>query len=223
MNISKTKLILQIIIVYAIVLILGWISNNLVFNLHDNWIIVITCVLDIAFISFVTLKADKKPLSSIGLLRLSIWDILHGLTLGVVLYLLQVFPPVLIMRMDISQYGNQFNILPFLSRIVFLTVTIGFSEEIIFRGFLFTKLNQLMKSKILVILASCILFYCAHLPRALTIDLTHIYSTFVTTTLFCGYLYLSKKKTILPLLLAHGVLDTLIGGYGFVLWNFFFS
>ncbi len=222
MKISKTKLILQIFIVYTIVLILGWISNNLAFNLHKNWIIVITCVLDIALISFVTLKVDKKPLSSIGLLRLSIWDIVHGLTLGAVLYLLQVLPPVLIMHMDISQYGNQFNILPFLSRMLFLTVTIGFSEEIIFRGFLFTKLNQLMKSKILVILASCILFYCAHLPRALTIDLTHIYSTFVTTTLFCGYLYLSKKKTILPLLLAHGVLDTLIDGYGFVLWNFFF-
>ncbi len=223
MKTSKTKSILQIIIVYAIVLILGWISNNSMLNLHDNWIIFITCVLDITFIIFVTLKVDKKPLSSIGLLRLSIWDILHGLILGVFLYLLQVLPPVLIMHMDISQYGNQFNILSFLSRIVFLTVTIGFSEEIIFRGFLFTKLNQLMKSKILVILMSCILFYCAHLPRTLIIDFTHIYSTFVTTTLFCGYLYLAKKKSILPLLLAHGVFDTLIGGYGFVLWNFFFS
>ena len=223
MEISKTKLILQIIIVYATVLILGWISNNLVFNIHDNWIIFFTCVLNIAFISFVTLKADKKPLSSIGLLRLSIWDILHGLILGVVLYLLQVLPPVLIMHMDISQYGNQFNFLPFLSRIVFLTVTIGFSEEIIFRGFFFSKLNQLMKSKMLVVLMSCILFYCAHLPKVLAIDFTQIYSTFVTTTLFCVYLYLSKKKTILPLILAHGIFDTLIGGYGFVLWNLLFS
>lgn len=219
---SKTKLIIQIVSVYVFVLFFGWLSNNLILNIQDNWIIVFTCILYIALISFITLKINKKSLKSIGLLRFSVWDCVHGLILGIVLYLLQILPPILIMQMDISQFGNEFNLYSFFSRLIFLTITIGFSEEIVFRGFIFSKLNQILNSKLLTILISCILFYCVHLTRTLVIDVTHIYSTFVTSILFCSYLYLSKKKTILPLILAHGLFDTLIGGYGFILWNFFF-
>ncbi|WP_312650604.1 CPBP family glutamic-type intramembrane protease [Aminipila sp.] len=217
----KTKLILQIVSVYIFVLSISWISNNLVLNIHDNWIIIITCFLEIALIGFITLKVDKKSLSSVGLLHFSIWDFGHGLILGIVLYLLQILPPILIMKMDISQYGSQFDIYSFLSKLIFLTVTIGFSEELVFRGFIFSKLNQLIKSKLLIILISSILFYCIHLTGTLAINWTHIYSTSITTILFCGYLYLSKKKTILPLLLAHGLYDTLISGYGLIIWNLF--
>lgn len=221
--ISKKRLFLQIALVYVFVFLMGWLSNNFKTNIHDYWIIVFTCVFEVALICYITLKVDGEPLSSIGLRRVSILDVWHGVVLGIVLYLLQTLPPILFMHMSVPQYAVPFDISSFLSRLLFLTLTVAITEELIFRGYIFTKLNQLVRSKWSVILISCILFYAVHLPRTLTINGTHIYSTFVTTILFCYYLYSFSKKSIIPLIIAHGLYDTLTAGYGFLIWNFIFS
>lgn len=220
---SKTWLILKIIIVYVFVLLVSWLSNNFKSNIHNNWIIIFTCIFEVLLICYITLKVDGDPLSSIGLKHFSIMDVCHGVVLGIVLYFLQTLPPILFMHMAVPQYAVPFDISSFLSRLFFLTLTVGIAEEIIFRGYIFTKLNQLVSSKWSVILISCILFYAVHLTRTLTINGTHIYSTFVTTILFCYYLYSFSKKSIIPLIIAHGLYNTLTAGYGFVIWNFIFS
>lgn len=220
---SKNRLILQIAFVYIFVFLVGWLSNNFKTNIHDYWIIVFTCVFEVALICYITLKVDGAPLSSIGLRSISILDLWHGVVLGIVLYFLQTLPPILFMHMPVPQYAVPFEVSSFLSRLFFLTLTVGIAEEIIFRGYIFTKLNQLFSSKWSVILISCILFYTIHLPRTLTINGTHIYSTFVTTILFCYYLYSFSKKSIIPLIIAHGLYNTLTAGYGFIIWNLIFS
>jgi membrane protease YdiL (CAAX protease family) len=166
---------------------------------------------------------DEEPLSSIGLQSVSIMDIGHGAVLGIILYLLYTIPLKLFMNMSVTQYPLPFDEMPFLYKLLFISLFTAITEEVIFRGYIFTKLNQLVRSKWVVILISCILFYAVHLPRILTFSGNQIYESFITTILFCYYLYFFTKKSIIPLMIAHCFYIILRAGYGYIVWNAIFS
>lgn len=219
---TKSKNLIEIILVFGVLLLKGLMFNRLPFPWDDNITIVVAYAIDIVIVLFFVVKIDKESISNIGIKAISFVDILGGIILGLVLYLIQILPPIIFMNMDISQFVEQPKWLPLFFRFVFLAVTVGLGEELVFRGFLLIKMEKIIKYKWVAVFFNCILFYVLHLSKAFVFDWTQVYSTFVTTIILCIYLYNSKRKSIFPLIIAHAILDTLLGAPGFYLLNIFF-
>lgn len=217
----KIKMSVEIILIYSFLWFKGLLVNRLIFPWSDNLVVVVSYVIDIALILFFVVKIDKEPVSNIGIKMISPVDILGGFVLGLILYLVQILPPIIFMHMDISQFIDSPQWLPLFFRFLFLLVTVGLGEELVFRGFLLRRLEGIVSFKTAAVLINCLLFYIMHLPKAFVFDWTQIYSTFATTIVLSVYFYKSKKRSILPLIIAHAMLDLLLGAPGFYLLNIF--
>ena len=105
--------------------------------------------------------------------------------------------------------GLQGNLILFLSWVVIGWVVGGFAEEMIFRGFLLNRcesmLSNLRFSTVLAIVFQAIIFAAVHfynrgLPAAITIG---------AVGLAMGTFYIKFGRSLWPLILAHGTIDTL--------------
>lgn len=221
---TKRKSILEISLIFVFLWLKGFIVNRLTLPWDENLMIVLSYAIDVILILFYVVKIDKVPLSRIGIRSISLVDILGGFGLGLVLYLVQVLPPVIFMHMDISQFVEPLQLVPLLIRFVFLMVTVGLGEELVFRGFLLYKLEGIVSEKVVAVFFNCLLFYGIHLlTQEFVFDWTRVYSTFATTIVLCVYWYSSKNKSIFPLVIAHALLDLLLGAPGFYLLNLFWK
>jgi membrane protease YdiL (CAAX protease family) len=163
---------------------------------------------------------DGEPLSSIGLRSVSILDIGHGVVLGVVLYLLYSVPIELFTNVSVTaDYPLPFSEMPFLYTILLVSFFNLITDEVIFRGYIFTKLNQLFLSKWSVILINFILIYSINLSMTLKFNGVNMYGAFITTVLYCYYLYYFSRKSIIPLIIADCLVIILRAGYGFIIWD----
>lgn len=218
---TKRKCLIEILLFICFLWLKGVWVNHLTFPINDNVIVVVSYAIDVFLILFVVTKIDKETVSNIGIKRISFWDIVYGFLLGIGLYLVQILPPIIFMHMDISQFTEAPQWLPLLLRFLFLTITVGLGEELVFRGFLLRRLEGVFKYRLAVVFINGLLFYVLHLTKEFVFDWTQVYSTFATTIVLCGYLYGSKKKSIFPLVIAHGMLDVLLGVPGFYFLNIF--
>lgn len=218
---TKKNRVIEIILIFAVLWMKGFLVNRLDFPWDSSLTIVISYALDVLFVLFFVVRCDREPLSVIGIKAISIWDILGGFILGIILYLVQIIPPVMFMHMDISSFTDSPAWLPLLSSFLFLIVTVGVGEEVVFRGFFLHKIEQVVPYKSVAVLFNCVLFYLLHVAKDFVFDWTHVYSTFATTIVLCIYFYATKKKSILPLIIAHAILDTLLGAPGFFFLNLF--
>ena len=216
---SKRKYLIEILLVFSFLWLKGLLINNFPFRFDDNVIVVVSYAIDILLILFIVINIEKKFISSIGIKSISFWDIFSGFVLGVVLYLVQILPPIIFMNMDISQFVEAPRWMPLFFRFLFLVVTVGLGEELVFRGFLLQRLEWVFKYKLIAVFLNCFIFYIFHLTKAFVFVWTQVYSTFATTIIFCVYLYGSKKKSIFPVVIAHGMLDVLLGAPGFYFLN----
>ena len=216
----KTKLTLQTALVYLCVLLMSFLLRNYKSNIHYQWIITFISIFEIALICYITRKVDGEPLSSIGLRSVSILDIGHGVVLGVVLYLLYCVPIELFTNVSVTaDYPLPFSEMPFLYTILLVSFFNLITDEVIFRGYIFTKLNQLFLSKWSVILINFILIYSINLSMTLKFNGVNMYGAFITTVLYCYYLYYFSRKSIIPLIIADCLVIILRAGYGFIIWD----
>lgn len=216
----KTKLTLQTAFVYLFVLLMSFLLRNYKSNIHYQWIITFISIFEIALICYITRKVDGEPLSSIGLRSVSILDIGHGVVLGVVLYLLYSVPIELFTNVSVTaDYPLPFSEMPFLYTILLVSFFNLITDEVIFRGYIFTKLNQLFLSKWSVILINFILIYGINLSMTLKFNGVNMYGAFITTVLYCYYLYYFSRKSIIPLIIADCLVIILRAGYGFIIWD----
>jgi hypothetical protein len=112
---------------------------------------------------WVVKKIEKNPLSSLGLTKKNLFPALYwGIGLGIVF----AFEGLLA---NIFKYGGlntealNLNPGPFLGSLV-LSLATAFSEETLFRGFIFSRLRQIRKNEIFANLISALLFVVIHLP-----------------------------------------------------------
>ncbi|WP_349674727.1 CPBP family intramembrane glutamic endopeptidase [Lacrimispora sp.] len=219
---AKSKITLQIASIYIFVLLMGFLLRNYETNKHYQWILIFISIFEIAMICYITGKVDGEPLSSIGLRSFSIMDIVHGAVLGVVLYLLYSVPTELFTNVSVT-ISYPFKEMPFLYTLLLISFINKITEEVIFRGYIFTKLNQLLSSKCAVILISFLLIYVINLSVTLRFVGVNMYGTFITTVLYCYYLYSFSRKSIIPLIISDGVLIILRAGYGYIIWDAIYS
>jgi len=219
---AKNKITLQIALIYIFVLLMGFLLRNYETNKHYQWIIIFIGIFEIAMICYITGKVDGEPLGNIGVRSVSIMDIVHGVVLGVVLYLLYSVPTELFTNISVT-VSFPFKEMPFLYTLLLISFINKITEEVIFRGYIFTKLNQLLSSKYSVILISFLLIYLVNLSKALKFNGLNLYGSLITTILYCYYLYSSSRKSIIPLIISDGLVIILRAGYGNVIWDAIYS
>lgn len=199
----------EIILCFALLASLAFFSHLCENILHIDglWTGVLSYLIPCAALVFYVGKIEKAPLSSIGLGRFCPRDIPAGLLLGLCMFALQQIP-LLLMKMDYSVYAMQPDpaYITVISLYCFLCV--GFAEELIFRGFILHKTLSLCGSKILSVGINILLFYAIHF-YSMQFVFGEFYNIAANVLLLCLYLFLSRRKSIVPLMIAHGFYDTL--------------
>lgn len=165
------------------------------------------CLLPCAVLIFYVLKIEKAPLSSIGLQKFRLPDIPIGLFLGLGMFALQQIP-LLLMRIDYSVYAMEPDPGHIAAVSLYCFLCVGFAEELVFRGFILHKTLSLCRSKILSVAVNILLFYIIHFS-SMQFIFGEFYNIATNVIILCVYLFISRRRSIVPLMIAHGFYDTL--------------
>ncbi len=206
---EKMKLGLEIfacgLAAICIPVFVGWIEALL--NTEALWTGIAAYLISVFLILFYVVKIEKKSLTNIGLKKPCLADIPKGLLLGFFMFILQQIP-LLILRMDYSSFAAQPDPAYMLVMTAYCFLCVGFAEELIFRGFLLHKTLELCGSKIAAVGLNILLFYGVHWS-AMQFTFGELYNLSVNTLVFCVFLFKSRGKSIIPLIIAHGFYDVL--------------
>lgn len=177
-------------------------------NADGLWVGVLTYFLSAAVIIWYVVKIENKPVSYIGLKRAALSDLPKGLLLGLGMFAVQQIP-LLLMKMDYSVMASapDWNRIIIMSLYCFLCV--GFTEELLFRGFILKKTQELCSQKAVIVAINCLLFYAFHWPPVRFV-FGEFFNTTVNTIILCVCFYNSRNKSIVPLMIAHGFYDILV-------------
>lgn len=156
---------------------------------------------------FLVMKVDKQPVLAIGLKKPLFWDIPKGLLLGCGMFTVQQLPLVL-MGADYSGYAMEPDFGAMLGVSLYCFLCVGVVEELMFRGFILHKTQQIWKSRAVCVGVNIVLFYAVHL-FPLRFVFGEFYSIAVNAVILCVYFYRSKRKSLVPLMVAHGFYDVM--------------
>lgn len=206
---SKKRGLIEVLAVVLTMLILGVASRLFAIQFPGipyRVMGAIFCILTFAILLIKVLIIDKSTLKSIGFIFTSFAKkCLIGILVtaafiliyALLLYILGIgFEEVL--RGEVS-IGTA--ILQTIYYIFFVAV----SEEALFRGFVFHRLNQAFRSKLFIIVVTSIAFSVSHLAN---LQIGQLIETFVVSILYCSILYRFKDRSIVPLIVAHGLFDS---------------
>lgn len=91
-------------------------------------------------------------------------------------------------------------------RTLFYIFFVGIAEESIYRGYILNELNDSFRNKVVVVLVTSLLFSLSHL---LNMQIVQLIETFVVSIIYCFLRFKFKDKSIVPLIIAHGIFDSL--------------
>lgn len=203
----KLRIILEIIGAYLITAFLPRLLERLFPFLQSSSYIagIIVYFIPLIVILLYAIFIRNIPLQKMGLKKPSFLDIPLGILLGVLMFVIQQALAFVFVGARLS-FALPTDWVLFVQNTLFRLCVVALCEEIIFRGFILNRSLELTHSKIVVIAINCLLFYALHLP-ILPFNLGQLINLFINTILLCSYFFLSKSKSIVPLILAHGVYD----------------
>ena len=208
-KVNKGILLIEIIICFFLMLVFDSVFSGIAGILKTDglWVGIMAYFASATAIIVNVTKVKKKTAAYVGLKMPLFIDIPKGLVLGLCMFIMQQIP-LLLMKMDYTALAAE----PDWSNIIIMSLycflCVGFVEELIFRGFILQKTQELCKSKVAAILVNCLAFYAFHWPPVRFI-FGEFFNTTLNTLLLCLYLYESKNKSIVPLMIAHGFYDIL--------------
>lgn len=207
----KMKIIIEIaacfLLMQVIELLFNVLSNLL--NSDSLWMGFLTYACVAASILIYVSQVEKKPLSSIGLYRVTINEILIGVLIGIIMFIAQQVP-FLVVGIDYSMFASPPDWLHIFVMSVFCIVCVGFAEEVMLRGFILHKSMLLFNNKVFAVILNCIIFYMIHWPP-IRFVFGEFFNLTLNTLILCIYFFISRKKSIAPLIIAHGVYDIFSG------------
>lgn len=205
----KKKAFLEIIFLFILMMILTAVINFSEKFLHSAGHLdgVLFYLLPCAVILFYVSKVEKSPLSSIGIIRFRFRDVPAGLLLGFCMFVVQQIP-LLILKMDYSAYAMAPEPGYIIAMSLYCFLCVGFAEELIFRGFILHKTLSVCPSKILSVIINILLFYAIHWS-SMQFVFGEFYNLSTNVIILCVFLFCSKKKSLFPLMIAHGFYDIL--------------
>ncbi len=135
-------------------------------------------------------------------------QILIGIGIGIVMSLILTLPLFLTGHGEWSDNGHHYKFLwQFMYEIVYCIVAVAFTEEFIFRGFLYQKLNAIFNSQVVAILISSVAFGLFHFFGG---SLMQVFMTGLFGLALCLVRCKVKHCTTLSLIIGHGLYDFLI-------------
>lgn len=208
-NSSKLRSAIEILACYFILLFLNisqnWVGQEL--KIDGLWAGVVFYFLVASILLFYVIKIEKKPLSSIGLRPIVFKEIVFGIIIGIIMFTVQQIPMVL-MGMDYRMFASPPDWVHIGIMSLYCIFCVGFTEEVVMRGFILHKSMGITKNKIIVILLNSIIFYMIHWPPVRFV-FGEAFNITLNTIILCTYFFVSKRKSITPLIIAHGVYDIL--------------
>jgi len=99
---------------------------------------------------------------------------------------------------------------------VYFIVAVGAVEEIVFRGFIYSKLKRLFDNEWIAIIASSVLFGLFHL---LIGNIVQVCITTIIGIIFCLVRYKVKNCSMLSLIILHGIYDFMLMLYSSFLFG----
>lgn len=112
---------------------------------------------------YIVLKVEKEKLSSLGLIRKNFFPSVYwGIGLGMV-YALEGFLTNVLKYGGVQVSQLSYTTVSFLGAIL-ISLATAFTEELVFRGYIYNRLNQIWEKEWLANLVSSLLFVLIHLP-----------------------------------------------------------
>ena len=163
----------------------------------------------IAVIPFIMILRDKKPLFDYGFFREHIFkQVMIGVALGVAMSLVFTLVPHLLGFGAYVDNGKRYQYLwQFIYEFVYCIIAVGFTEEFVFRGFLFTKFKNVFDTETAALIGSSVLFGLFHVFSG---NIGQMFITGFLGALFCLFRIKIKNCSTLSLIFAHGIYDALI-------------
>ena len=163
----------------------------------------------IAVIPFIIILRDKKPLSDYGFFREHIFkQVIIGLILGLAMSLVFTLVPHLLGLGAYVDNGKRYQYLwQFIYEFVYCIIAVGFTEEFVFRGFLFTKCKSVFGTETAAMIGSSVLFGLFHVFSG---NIGQMIITGLLGALFCLFRMKIKNCSTVSLIFAHGIYDALI-------------
>jgi membrane protease YdiL (CAAX protease family) len=162
-----------------------------------------------ALIPLIILRITRMKPAILGFSKADLpHQVLVGILLGIVMSLVFTLTPHLIGLGSFVDNGRRYKMLwQFVYEFGYCILAVGAVEELLFRGFFYHKLHQLVSSEAAAILISSLLFGLFHIFSG---NILQIIMTALVGIFWC----LCRKKikfcTTLSLILAHGIYDGMI-------------
>lgn len=135
-------------------------------------------------------------------------QILIGIGIGIVMSLILTLPLFLTGHGEWSGNGKYYEFLwQFMYEIIYCVVAVAFTEEFVFRGFLYQKLYAIFDSQLVAILISSVAFGLFHIFGG---SLVQVFMTGLIGLALCLVRCKVKHCTTLSLIIGHGLYDFLI-------------
>lgn len=211
MSNTKSKSVLTVVItfafviiaVYAINLFNAYILPNLSGTIRLILLVVVWWPMLIPVIFF--MRRDKENLKDIGFTTKNLpWQALNGLLVALSTLLIFVILPA-VFGIQVTYAGN-LSVWGIVYQLIYMLLAVAAVEEIVFRGYLFKKLQDINNSKWLAIAVSSILFGLFHIFGGSVFQII-----FTTAIGFCWCVYRDKAKycTLLSLVIGHALYNTI--------------
>lgn len=152
-------------------------------------------------VMFIVTHGEKRPLRSIGLHFDHVWrSIGRGLALAVALFALIVGLLLIYGAIGIK-YGEGAAIAPALWAVSLTVVRAGFTEEVLYRGFAFTRIEEMVGNTWLAFAVTLTIFALAHFNQGWPGIIIAALSGALLT------LYFMWKRDLLAVIVAHFTVD----------------
>ncbi|MBP5268540.1 MAG: CPBP family intramembrane metalloprotease [Ruminococcus sp.] len=163
----------------------------------------------VAVIPIIIIRQDKMRPADLGFEKEGIIrQILIGIGLGLATSLVLTGIPVLAGFGEYVNSGKSYDELwKFVYEFAYCILSVGAAEELVFRGFIYSKLKSLFGKEIYAAVGSSLLFGLFHVFRG---NIAQIFVTAVIGFIFCTYRNKIKGCTLLSLMICHGVYDAMI-------------
>lgn len=150
-------------------------------------------------------RLEKRKLGSIGWKKVSVYMVMAGTGLGVVLFIIFGISTTVIQSLGLELNQEMAKLIssqsvPFL---ILLAVRAAVVEEVLFRGYAFERVNEITNSRILAGLLPLIVFTLAHISWGAG----HLVFVFIAGGLFT--IIYSATRNLALVIIAHFVTDIL--------------